>query len=132
MKKVIDLKKIIGIINKIHENTSNIKIFQDELEELLGVIDKNNLEYKSGKISKEIFDRDEKKFKKQSVRLIKNINKLVNSSLKILNVVNNEVAPQNLVKDESKVGNQNIENKVSNQTDQQQISNVGNDGNKQN
>jgi hypothetical protein len=130
MKKVIDLKRIISIINKIYENTSNVKILQDELEELLAVIDKTNLEYNRGKISKEIFDRDQKKFKKESVRFIKSINKFVNSDLNALNFINNTLNPPKTVKNESKTISQSIE--VTTQPDQQLVNNVGNDGNKQN
>ena len=123
MKKVIDLKKILNIINKIYEDASNIKILQDEIEELLGAIDKINLEYNRGKISKEIFDRDEKKFKKESIKLIKIINKLVSSDLNSLNIINNDLTPQKLVKNSSE---------VSNQIDTQPANIVDSDGNKQN
>ena len=99
MKKVVGMKKIINIVNKIYEDISNIKILQDELEELLSAIDKINLDYKRGKISKEIFVKDEKKFKRECVKLIKTINSFISSDLKNLSQIENELAPKKLTTD---------------------------------
>ena len=96
MKKVIDLKKLINLVNKVYEDITDIEIFQDELEDILGSIDKINLEYNRGKISKEIFDRDGKKFKKESVKIIQNINKLVCSDLICLNLIKKEITPKKI------------------------------------
>ena len=126
MKKVIDLKKIINFVNKVYEDISNIKIRQDELEELLGTIDKINLEYNRGKISKEIFDRDEKKFKKESVKLIKLINDILSSDLNCLSLIESELTPRKLAKDVSKVSSQPIPQIEKN------FNNVDNNGNQQN
>jgi hypothetical protein len=141
MKKVIDLKKVIGIINEIYEDTSNIKILQDELEELLAVIDKTNLQYDRGKISKEIFNRDGKKFKKESLKLIKDINKAVSSDLNALNIINDDLAPQKIVKKTVKPIDKTIKRKINNKSKMskttgyetsQPVNVVDNNGNKQN
>lgn len=108
MKKIINLKKIINIINKIYEDISNVKILQDELEDLLDAIDKINLEYNKGKISKEVFERDSKKFKTESLNVIKKINKLLDSDLNGLSLIENEVAPKNLSKNVSKITQTNV------------------------
>lgn len=108
MENIINLKKIIKVINKIYEDVTDIKILQDELEDLLNAIDKTNLEYKRGKISKEIFDRDSKKFKGESVKIIKNINDAVSSNLDGLNLIENEVNPKKLTKDTKKAIQPNI------------------------
>ncbi|MEM5778317.1 MAG: hypothetical protein QXD43_02015 [Candidatus Aenigmatarchaeota archaeon] len=108
MKKIINLKKIINIINKIYEDISNVKILQDELEDLLDAIDKINLEYNKGKISKEVFERDGKKFKTESLNVIKKINKLLDSDLNGLTLIENEVAPKNLTKSVSKITQTNV------------------------
>lgn len=128
MKKVIDLKKTINFVNKIYEDLSNIKIIQDELEELLSTIDKINLEYNRGKISKEIFDRDEKKFKKESVKIIKTVNELLSSDLNCLSLIESELTPRKITKNVSKVNN---ETQTTPQIEEN-VNNVDNYGNQQN
>jgi len=125
MKKVIGMKKTINIVNKIYEDISNIKILQDELEELLSAIDKINIDYNRGKISKEIFDNDQKKFKRESVKIIKTINNLISSDLKNLSQIEEELTPKKLTNTVNNVSSQpslKLEKNV----------NVGNDGNQQN
>ena len=119
------MKKIINIVNKIYEDISNIKILQDELEELLSAIDKINIDYNRGKISKEIFDNDQKKFKRESVKIIKTINNLISSDLKNLSQIEEELTPKKLTNTVNNVSSQpslKLEKNV----------NVGNDGNQQN
>jgi len=75
---------------KIYENSSEIKILQGKLDDMLSAIDKVNLNYNKGKIPKEVFENDDKKLRRQSVELIKNINKLVDDNLNFLKAITNE------------------------------------------
>ena len=138
MKKVIDLKKLINLVNKVYEDITDIEIFQDELEDILDSIDKINLEYNRGKISKEIFDRDGKKFKKESVKIIQSINKLVSSDLICLNLIKKEITPKKITKPKKtakspkKLKKEIVKNDQNKDTTQLNGNSVGNNGNQQN
>jgi len=82
--------KILEHATKIYENSSEIKILQEKLDDMLSAIDKVNLNYNKGKIPKEVFENDDKKLRRQSVELIKSINKLVDDSLNFLKAITNE------------------------------------------
>lgn len=82
--------KILEHATKIYENSSEIKILQEKLDDMLSAIDKVNLNYNKGKIPKEVFENDDKKLRRQSVELIKNINKLVDDNLNFLKAITNE------------------------------------------
>jgi len=75
---------------KIYENSSEIKILQEKLDDMLSAIDKVNLNYNKGKIPKEVFENDDKKLRRQSVELINSINKLVDDILNLLKAITNE------------------------------------------
>lgn len=75
---------------KIYENSSEIKILQEKLDDMLSAIDKVNLNYNKGKIPKEVFENDDKKLRIQSVELIKNINKFVDDNLNFLKAITSE------------------------------------------
>jgi hypothetical protein len=83
-------EKILEHTTKIYENSSEIKILQEKLDDMLSAIDKVNLNYNKGKIPKEVFENDDKKLRRQSVELIKNINKLVDDNLNFLKAITNE------------------------------------------
>lgn len=99
MKKMINLEKIRTCTRKIYEDSSSVKVLQEELEYMLSAIDKVNLEYNKGKISKEIFSIDEKKLKKESLSLIKKINKMVNNNLNCVKMIISEVSSQKIEED---------------------------------
>ncbi|RLI97857.1 MAG: hypothetical protein DRP00_03265, partial [Candidatus Aenigmatarchaeota archaeon] len=80
MKK-INLEQIQEASRRIFEISSEIHLLQDELENLLSLIDKNSLEYQKGKISREVFESNEKRLKKESALRIKKINQLVREGL---------------------------------------------------
>lgn len=91
---MINLEKIRDTIRKIYEKSSDIKILQEELDNMLGTIDKNNLDYNNGKISKEIYESDYKKLKKESIGIIKKINKNIKSNLDFIKIIKEEIVPK--------------------------------------
>lgn len=93
MKK-IELNKIQELTKKIFEVSSEISLVQEELENLLSLIDKNSTEYQKGKISKEMFESNEKRLKKESALRIKKINNLVSEALKFLKIIEKEIKSQ--------------------------------------
>ena len=100
MLKMINLEKIRAFTRKIYEDCSQIRIDQEELEDMISAIDKLNMEYNKGKISKDTFLSDEKKLKKESFNLIKNVNSLINSSIKTIELINKDMNSQKIIKDE--------------------------------
>lgn len=100
MLKMINLEKIRIFTRKIYENCSQIRITQEELDDMLTAIDKLNIEYNKGKISKDTFSVDDKKLKKESFNLIKNMSNLINSSLKSIELINKEISSQRVIKDD--------------------------------
>lgn len=96
MSKMISLEKIRSSARKIYENSSSIKVFQEELEDMLDAIDDINLEHNKGKISKEIFNSNEKKLKKESIKLIKRINKFVSVNLNLIKIMTDEITSQKI------------------------------------
>ena len=91
MSKLINLDKINKLNKKFYEKSSDIKILQEELEDMLTAIDGLNTDINKGKISKESFDSNEKKFKGQSLKLIKKINKIVNENLGCVKMISSEI-----------------------------------------
>lgn len=100
MLKMINLGKIRIFTRKIYENCSQIRINQEELDDMLTAIDKLNIEYNKGKLSKDTFSVDDKKLKRESFNLIKNINNLINSSLKSIELISKEISSQRVIKDD--------------------------------
>jgi len=90
----IELNKIQDSTKKIFEACSEISLLQEELENLLSLIEKNSAEYQKGKISKEMFESNEKRLKKESALRIKKINKLVEDALKFLKIIEKEIKSQ--------------------------------------
>jgi len=93
MKKV-NLEQIQEASRRIFEISSEIHLLQDELENLLSLIDKNSLEYQKGKISREVFESNEKRLKKESALRIKKINQLVKEGLELLKKAEKEIKAQ--------------------------------------
>lgn len=90
----IELGKIQRLTKKIFENSCEISLLQQELENLLSLIEKNSQEYEKGKISREMFESNEKRLKRESAVRIKKINNLVSEALKILKIVEKEIETQ--------------------------------------
>ena len=93
MKK-INLEQMQEASRRIFEISSEIHLLQDELENLLSLIDKNSLEYQKGKISREVFESNEKRLKKESALRIKKINQLVKEGLELLKKAEKEIKAQ--------------------------------------
>jgi len=100
MLKMINFEKIRTFTRKMYEDCSEIRINQEELEDMITAIDKLNTEYKKGKISKDTFSVDEKRLKKESSKIIKNINSLISSSIKTIELINKEISSQKVIKDD--------------------------------
>lgn len=95
---MIDIEKIYDKVRSVYEGSSKIKIFQESLEGMINVIDKIGLDYSRGKISKRSYEVDMRKFKVDSIRLIKDINQLIDMNIKHVKIISGEVlsnrAPQ--------------------------------------
>jgi len=100
MLKMINFEKIRTLTRKVYENCSEIRVNQEELEDMITAIDKLNMEYKKGKISKDTFSADDKRLKKESHKIIKNINSLISSSIKTIELINKEISSQKVIKDD--------------------------------
>ena len=90
----IELRKIQECATKIFELSSVISLLQEELENLLSLIDKNSLEYQKGRISKEMFESNEKRLKRESAYRIKKINKSIGEALGYLKEIEKEIKLQ--------------------------------------
>jgi allophanate hydrolase subunit 1 len=100
MLKMINFEKIRTFTRKIYESCSEIRVNQEELEDMITAIDKLNVEYKKGRISKDTFSANEKRLKKESQKIIKNINSLIISSIKTIELINKEISSQKVIKDD--------------------------------
>ena len=115
--------KILEHATKIYENSSEIKILQEKLDDMLSAIDKVNLDYNKGKIPKEVFENDDKKLRRQSVELIKGINKLVNDNLFFLKSITDNALKleKEKIKKESKVQRKTKKKRVTEKINIQKI-----------
>ncbi len=84
--------EILKFTTKIYENSSEIGVLQEKLDNMLSNLDQINLDYNKGRIPKDVFEKDNKKLRKQSIDLIKSINKLVNDNLNCLKLIKNQVS----------------------------------------
>ena len=98
MIKLINLEKLRNLNRKIYENCSEIMIGQEELENMLSAIDRVGVKYSGGRISKETFSSDSTKLKKESLKIIKKINRVVASSLRLVDSINKEISSQKIKK----------------------------------
>jgi Na+/phosphate symporter len=94
----INLEQIQKNTKEIHEISSQISLLQEELEDSLTAIDRNSLDYQKGKISKEVFESNEKKIKIESAKKIKRIGELITNGLKLLEKIKKEIQAQKLKK----------------------------------
>jgi hypothetical protein len=100
MLKMINFEKIRTLTRKVYENSSEIRVSQEELEDMITAIDKLNMEYKKGKISKDTFLVDDKRLRAESHKIIKNISSLISSSIKTIDLINKEIISQKVIKDD--------------------------------
>ena len=91
---MISLKKVEDCAKKIYEGSFELSLLQQELENMLNAIDRNNMEFEKGKISRNAFKSNESKLKKNSVDIIKNIKVLIKTNLDFLTSIRNDVEKQ--------------------------------------
>jgi hypothetical protein len=91
---MINLKKVEDSSKKIYEGSFELSLLQQELENMLNAIDKNNMEFEKGKISRNAFKSNETKLKKNSIDIIKNIKILVKNNLDFLASIRKDVEKQ--------------------------------------
>lgn len=111
-----EMDKIQEFTTKIYEGSSEIKVLQEKLEDMLSAIDKNNLDYNRGKLPKEIFQAEDNKLRKEGAQLVKSINNLVNDILNYIKAIAEET---------NKIKRRKIEKKrKSKRTSEKKIDNI--------
>jgi hypothetical protein len=108
---MISLKKVEDCAKKIYEGSFELSLLQQELENMLNAIDKNNVEFEKGKISKNAFKSNEAKLKKKSVDIINNIKILVKTNLDFLSSIRKDVEKQTAAKPKKTKGKKNGDSK---------------------
>ena len=106
---IVISEQIQSHTKKIYENVLDVKILQEELEGMLSSIDENNIEYENGKISKEIFEINNKRFREESVGIINKINGILEANLGFIKSITNILT---LRKKKKKVKQNNQKNKI--------------------
>jgi hypothetical protein len=106
---MVNPEQIQNYTKKIYGSVLDIKILQEELEDMLSSIDKNNIEYNNGKISKEIFEISNKKFREESLSLINKINELLEGNLSYIKAI---VSNLTYKKKKEKIKRHNQKNKI--------------------
>ena len=106
---IVISEQIQSHTKKIYENVLDVKILQEELEDMLSSIDENNIEYENGKISKEIFEINNKRFREESVGIINKINGLLEANLGFIKSITKILT---LRKKKKKVKQNNQKNKI--------------------
>jgi len=99
---MINLKKVEDCAKKIYEGSFELSLLQQELEYMLNAIDKNNIEFEKGKISRNAFKSNESRLKKKSIEIINNIKVLIKSNMDFLGIIKRDVENQRLVKSKKK------------------------------
>jgi hypothetical protein len=102
MAKIINLEDIQKNTKKFYEICSDIGILQRELDEMLVAIEKNSADFGKGKISKDMFNYNEDRMKKESAKMIKKINDSIEITTSLMNKVNKEIESQKVVTEEKK------------------------------
>jgi hypothetical protein len=98
MIKPVNLEKLRVIARNIYENCSEIRLNQDELENMLTAIDRLGQKYEKGSISKDSFVSNDARLKRETLRMVKAINKNVASNLKLIDTMNREIASNKIKK----------------------------------
>jgi len=102
MAKIINLEEIQENTKKFYEICSDISMLQRELNEMLVAIEKNSADFGKGKISKDMFNYNEDRMKKESAKMIKKINDSVEITTSLINKINKEIESQKVVTEEKK------------------------------
>lgn len=95
---MINLKQIETDTKRVYENSFELILMQEELENMLIAIDKNNIVFEDGKISKNAFRSNQKNLQKNSVRVIKNIKTIIEATLIIIKNITEEIEIQQIKK----------------------------------
>ena len=96
MAKIIKLEEIQKNSKKFYEICSDISVLQRELDQMLTAIERNSIDFEKGKISKDLFEYNENRMKKESAKIIKKINSLVDLGISLINKINKEVLTQKI------------------------------------
>jgi len=78
------------------EISSDIKLAQKRLDDMLAAIDSNTMEYNNGKISKELFEENDTKLRKDSAKIVKKINSSVDTGMKLLGKIIKQMEMQSI------------------------------------
>lgn len=102
MAKIINLEEIQENTKKFYEICSDISILQRELNEMLVAIEKNSADFGKGKISKDLFNYNEDRMKKESAKMIKKINDSIEITASLINKINKEIESQKVLTEKKK------------------------------
>ena len=91
---MLNIRQIENDTKKIYDNSFELSLLQEQLDDMLTEIDKNNIEFEKGKISRTAFKSNEAKLKRSSVRLIKSIKKIISDNIILIGNVEEEVQLQ--------------------------------------
>lgn len=91
---MINLKQIENDTRRIYEDSFELSLLQEQLEDMLTAIDKNNIEFDKGKISRTAFKANESRLKKDSVRIIKSIKSIINNNMILIGNIREEIQIQ--------------------------------------
>ncbi|HKZ45620.1 MAG TPA: hypothetical protein VJ343_02850 [archaeon] len=86
----INLQQIFEDGKKIYEISSDVKMLQEDLENMIDSIEKNVADCQKGKIPEEFFRLTDDKLKKESATLIKKINAMIEDGLRLISKIKNE------------------------------------------
>jgi len=105
MAMLINLEEMQKNTKKFYEICSDISILQRELDEMLVAIEKNSADFEKGKISKDLFSYNESRMKKESAKLIKKINGMIDEGVSLISKINKEVESQKIQEKKDKKKN---------------------------
>jgi ribosome-binding ATPase YchF (GTP1/OBG family) len=94
MIRMINLKQIENDTRRIYEDCFELSLLEEQLEDMLTALDKNNIEFERGKISRTAFKANESKLKKNSVKIIKTIKELINSNMILIGNIEEDIENQ--------------------------------------
>lgn len=94
----VNVEQIFEDGKKIYEISSDVKMLQEDLENMITAIEKNALDYQKKEIPKEFFEPTDEKLKKESAILIKKINTMIENSLHLTGKIKNEIQIHRIAK----------------------------------
>ncbi|MFH1228910.1 MAG: hypothetical protein V1678_00610 [Candidatus Aenigmatarchaeota archaeon] len=98
MIKLINLDRLRSFSKRIYESCSEIRLNQDELEDMLTAIDKLGTRYDKGSVSKDAFVTNDRRLRRETLKMVKTIDSNVALILKLLDSINNEIKSQSIKK----------------------------------